>query len=96
MSVQNVLPVPTLTELSLDEHLLPVAPKSQLANDSDGSIGSHLLFGLGTLIFASPMLIPGIPLSWLAVTYVGLMAVVVVGFTVWSVFSSLKARMLPR
>lgn len=96
MSVQNVLSAPTLTELSLDEHLLPVAPKSQLANDSDGSIGSHLLFGVGALIFTSPMLIPGIPMSWLAMSYVGLMVVTVVGFAVWSVFSSLKARMLPR
>ncbi|MDZ4729272.1 MAG: hypothetical protein SH820_04950 [Xanthomonadales bacterium] len=96
MSEQNGLPVPTLTELSRDENLLTATPKSQIANESDGSIGSHLLFGLGTLLFVAPMLIPGIPMKWLAVTYVGLMCMVIVGYMLWRAFSALKARQLRR
>jgi hypothetical protein len=42
------------------------------------------------------MLLPGIPMNWLVVFYVGLMLVGIVGYLLWSAFSSLKTRWLRR
>jgi hypothetical protein len=92
MFEENGSPAPAMAEVPQNGDILPAAPESKLANASDGSVGSHLLFGLGALLFVSPMLIPGIPLSWLAVAYVGLMGLAIVGYLFWSVFSALKAR----
>jgi hypothetical protein len=102
MSELNSLPIASLGLLpanaksSSDENLLTVTSKSESVNESDGSIGSHLLFGLGALLFVLPMLIPGLPMKWLAVTYIGLMCMTIVGYILWSAFSALKARQLRR
>jgi hypothetical protein len=102
MSEQNRLPIvslvsiPDSTKLSPDENLLTEAPKSEMSTESDGSIGSRFLYGLGTLLFVLPMLLPGIPMNWLVVFYVGLMLVGIVGYLLWSAFSSLKTRWLRR
>ena len=102
MSKQKGLPKagalssPEISELSLDEDLLAEAPKSEMNNESDGSIASHLMYGLGSLVLVLPMLLPGIPMSWLAVFYVGLIVVGIVGYMVWSAFSTLKTRRLRR
>lgn len=102
MSEQNGLPlvslvsVPESTESPQDEKVLAETPKSEVANASDGSIGSHLMFGLGTLLFVLPMLLPGIPMNWLAVFYVGLILVGIAGYMLWSAFSALKTRWLHR
>jgi hypothetical protein len=85
-------PADDSAEYSMVEKESPAASAGRNKVDHDGSVGSHLLFGLGTLAFVSPMLIPGIPLGWLSLAYGGLLLVAVVGYLVWSVFSRLKTR----
>ncbi len=92
MLEKNSLPMSTMSESSVDEISLPVKTKSDIASESDGSVWSHLMFGFGSLLFVSPMMIPGIPLGWLAVVYSGLLGVAILGFMLWSAFNALKAR----
>jgi hypothetical protein len=98
MYVQKSLPEagkvskPGTTDFSADEGLLDETPKSVINNESDGSIGSHLMYGLGALVFALPMLLPGIPMNWLAEFYVGLMLAGIVGYMFWRALSALKTR----
>ncbi len=79
-------------ESAIEEKRSAPAPKSKNTDESDGSIWSHLLFGVGTLVFVLPMLIPGIPMVGLVAIYGGLFAAVIIGFVLWSVFNRLKER----
>lgn len=88
--------IPGSTEFSPDAALLDEAPKNVISNYSDGSLGSHLLYGLGALLMALPMLLPGIPMKGLAVFYAGLIGAGILGFMLWSAFSALKTRWLRR
>jgi hypothetical protein len=80
------------TDSSRDESHLDEVENKEIPNESDGSIGSHLMYGLGTLVFVLPMLLPGIPIKWLAEFYVGLIVLGIVGYMLWSALSALKTR----
>ena len=98
MSIQNVSPAAGLEQVSEIVGLPPV--KAELAvttetkkvNEQGGSIGSHLLFGLGTLVFLSPMLIPGIPINWLAAGYLALFVLTVLAAVTWASIRALSSR----
>lgn len=98
MSIQNVSPAAGLEQVSEIVSLPPV--KSELAVTTEtkkvyeqgGSIGSHLLFGLGTLVFLSPMLIPAIPITWLAAGYLALFVVAITGAVFWAGVRALNSR----
>jgi len=79
-------------ESSIVENRLSPVPRSKPTVEHDGSIWSHLWFGLGALVLVAPMLIPGIPMAWLAILYGGLVVGAFVAYMLWSGFSSLKAR----
>lgn len=68
------------------------APKVSVADASEGSFLSHLLFGLGTLVFVLPMLIPGVSMVLMAVVYGGMFIAMTVAFVIWSIVARLKER----
>jgi hypothetical protein len=83
--------------VAVEEHAAEVkvatkSPKAEASIASDGSVVSHLLFGLGTLVFVLPMLIPGIPMGTLVVVYGGMFVAVTLAFVVWSIVARLRER----
>lgn len=58
----------------------------------EGSLGSHLMFGLGMLVFLIPMLIPGLSMVWLSIVYGSLIFALVAGFALWSIAGSFRSR----
>jgi hypothetical protein len=98
MLIQKVSPaagVEQVSEIVASQQVqteLVVTPERKQVNEQDDSIGSHLLFGLGTLLFVFPMLIPGIPITWLAAGYLGLFVMTVIGAVFWAGFRALSSR----
>jgi len=70
----------------------PIAAKPAAAEVGNGSLASHLLFGLGTLVFVLPMLIPGIPMGTLVVIYGGMFVAVTLAFVLWSIVARTRER----
>jgi hypothetical protein len=68
------------------------AAKPEAGEVGNGSLASHLLFGLGTLVFVLPMLIPGIPMGTLVVIYGGMFVAVTLAFVLWSVVARIRER----
>ena len=81
-----------LNTLTAAENRASTAAKPAASDASDGSLVSHLLFGLGTLVFVLPMLIPGIPMGTLVVIYGGMFVAVTLAFVLWSVVARIRAR----
>jgi hypothetical protein len=98
MSIQNVSPAAGLQQVSEGVGLPPVkaelvvTTETKQVSEQGGSTGSHLLFGLGTLVFLSPMLIPGIPMNWLAAGYLAWFVVVVTGAVFWAGIRAVSSR----
>jgi len=90
MSAKNVLSPHSKEESAAGEELSPSDSRSNIESrkapsvEADGSIWSHLLWGLGTLALVSPWFIPGISMNFLIVAYLSLMGAVLVGCIIWN------------
>lgn len=63
---------------------LPAKESRDTPDEQSGSVWSHLLFGLVTLVVVSPMIIPGIPMNYLVVLYLSLMGLCLVSLVIWN------------
>lgn len=90
MSAKNVLLSHSNEQSAVGEELSTSDTRSGIesrkagAVESEGSIWSHLAWGLGSLALVSPLFIPGIPMGTLMVAYLYLMGAVVVGCIIWN------------
>jgi len=89
MSAKKTLLPQGKDQLAAGEELSPegfsvTKPRDAGSHEPDGSVWSHLWFGLAMLALVLPLLIPGIPMNILVVVYVGLMGVVLAGCFIWN------------
>ncbi len=65
---------------------------SRKAVEHEGSLLSHLLYGLGTLLFVLPLFLPGVSMFWLTIAYGSLIGGLAIGLVFWALIGSLKNR----
>ena len=79
-------------EAMAEENQLPHPSSGRSPDAHDGSLGSHLMFGLGTRVFLIPMLIPGLSMVWLSIVYGSLILVLVAGIVLGSIAGNFRRR----
>lgn len=98
MSAKNAVLLSSKEQVAAGDENLPadnfsVVKSKGVDHDEDsGSIWSHLIFGLGTLVLVAPLFIPGIPMKFLMIGYVALTGVILVGCLIWNFLNGRPPR----
>lgn len=58
----------------------------------EGSLTSHLLYGLAAVILVLPMLVPGMSMYWLTICYGCIFAGAAVGVLAWGIVGHFRGR----
>jgi hypothetical protein len=98
MSERNTSPGQDVPEKAMAAYGNPANPgfggpaSSRKAVEQEGSLLSHLLYGLGTLLFVLPLFLPGVSMFWLTIAYGSLVGGLAIGLVFWALLNTLRNR----
>lgn len=71
---------------------LPGQNAGNSGHEHEGTLASHLVYGLGTLLFVLPLCLPGMSMFWLTVVYGSIIGALAIGMVFWVLAGSLMNR----